>query len=131
MRRAGLGVLPGTRYRRLKPDTPTAADLVDRQFSRDRVDLLWVTDITEHPTRGGKGVLRGGPGCLLPSGGQQVDRRPSTAVDLGSGDSAESLALLNAGRRVNSVDSEPAAVHRHDGCGEVQGPTGRFDLGRP
>jgi transposase InsO family protein len=54
MRRAGLVGLPGTRNRRLKPDTPTAADLVDRKFSRDRADLLWVTDITEHPTREGK-----------------------------------------------------------------------------
>jgi transposase InsO family protein len=54
MRRAGLVGLPGTRNRRLKPDTPTAADLVDRQFSRDKANLLWVTDITEHPTREGK-----------------------------------------------------------------------------
>jgi transposase-like protein len=54
IRRAGLVGLPGTRNRRLKPDTPTAADLVDRQFSRDRANLLWVTDITEHPTREGK-----------------------------------------------------------------------------
>jgi putative transposase len=54
MRRAGLVGLPGTRNRRLKPDTPTAADLVDRQFSRDRANLLWVTDITEQPTREGK-----------------------------------------------------------------------------
>lgn len=54
MRRARLVGLPGTRNRRLKPDTPTAADLVDRQFSRAKADLLWVTDITEHPTREGK-----------------------------------------------------------------------------
>ena len=32
----------------------TAADLVDRKFERDRPDQLWVTDITEHPTREGK-----------------------------------------------------------------------------
>ena len=36
------------------PDTPTAADLVDRAFARDAADQLWVTDITEHPTREGK-----------------------------------------------------------------------------
>jgi len=29
----------------------TAADLVDRKFQRDDPDRLWVTDITEHPTR--------------------------------------------------------------------------------
>jgi putative transposase len=34
--------------------TPTAADLVERQFARSRPDQLWVTDITEHPTREGK-----------------------------------------------------------------------------
>ncbi len=33
---------------------PTAADLVDRDFHRDTPNKLWVTDITEHPTREGK-----------------------------------------------------------------------------
>jgi putative transposase len=32
----------------------TASDLVERQFRRDDPDRLWVTDITEHPTREGK-----------------------------------------------------------------------------
>jgi len=32
----------------------TAGDHVDRQFHRDEPDRLWVTDITEHPTREGK-----------------------------------------------------------------------------
>jgi hypothetical protein len=31
-----------------------ATDLVDRRFTREGVDQLWVTDITEHPTREGK-----------------------------------------------------------------------------
>ena len=31
-----------------------AADLVDRAFSRTEPNRLWVTDITEHPTREGK-----------------------------------------------------------------------------
>ena len=54
MRRAGLqGVSGRPRYRRI-PNQPTAGDLVDRQFSRDEPDRLWVTDITEHPTREGK-----------------------------------------------------------------------------
>ena len=30
-------------------DTP--ADLVDRNFARHEPDRLWVTDVTEHPTR--------------------------------------------------------------------------------
>jgi putative transposase len=54
MTRAGIGGLPGpTRVKRLK-GKPTADDLVKRQFHRSRVNELWVTDITEHPTREGK-----------------------------------------------------------------------------
>jgi putative transposase len=32
----------------------TAEDRVARQFHRDQADELWVTDVTEHPTRDGK-----------------------------------------------------------------------------
>ena len=54
MRRAELKGLPGSRRRRPRHDTPTATDLVDRHFARDAPNQLWVTDITEHPTREGK-----------------------------------------------------------------------------
>jgi transposase InsO family protein len=54
MRLAGIAGLPGNRRPRPRHQTPTAADLVDRQFTRPRPDQLWVTDITEHPTREGK-----------------------------------------------------------------------------
>jgi putative transposase len=54
MRRARLTGLPartrGKRTRRLV----TVTDLVRRDFRRDRPNQLWVTDITEHPTREGK-----------------------------------------------------------------------------
>lgn len=54
MRRAGIqGVSGRPHYRRI-PNMPTAGDLVDRQFQRSERDRLWVTDITEHPTREGK-----------------------------------------------------------------------------
>ena len=55
MRRAGLqGVTGRPKYRRgLRPEA-TARDLVQRQFARTGPDQLWVTDITEHPTREGK-----------------------------------------------------------------------------
>lgn len=54
MRRAGLAGLPGRqRWRHVKPET-FAADLVKRDFARSRANALWVTDITEHPTREGK-----------------------------------------------------------------------------
>jgi len=54
MRRAGLVGLPGRKRRRLLHDIGFAADLVDRNFTRHQPDELWVTDITEHPTREGK-----------------------------------------------------------------------------
>lgn len=54
MRRAGLQGVSGRPLYRHLPNLPTAGDLVDRQFSRTAPDRLWVTDITEHPTREGK-----------------------------------------------------------------------------
>ena len=54
MRRAGLQGLSGRpRYRRV-PNVATAEDHVQRKFGREGRDQLWVTDITEHPTREGK-----------------------------------------------------------------------------
>ena len=54
MRRAGLQGLSGRpRYRTVR-NVATASDLVDRDFERREPDQLWVTDITEHPTREGK-----------------------------------------------------------------------------
>ena len=54
MRRAGLRGISGRPKHRKIADAPTAADLVDRDFVRVAPDRLWVTDITEHPTREGK-----------------------------------------------------------------------------
>ena len=79
MRRAGLAGLTGGRGRRLliRPvDIPT--DLVDRDFVRRQPDRLWVTDVTEHPTREGKvycreGLLCGRPRRVQPSGCGMVD----------------------------------------------------------
>ena len=54
MRRAGLAGATGRpKWRYAKPDQ-IAADLVDRNFTRSEPNQLWVTDITEHPTREGK-----------------------------------------------------------------------------
>ena len=54
MRRAGIeGISGRPRYRRI-PKVATAGDQVDRQFHCNHPDQLWVTDITEHPTREGK-----------------------------------------------------------------------------
>lgn len=54
MARAGLaGVTGRPRWKGTRPDL-IAKDLVERQFSRDGPNQLWVTDITEHHTREGK-----------------------------------------------------------------------------
>ena len=54
MRRAGLqGVTGRRKWKRTHPDT-IASDLVERSFTRGSPNQLWVTDITEHPTREGK-----------------------------------------------------------------------------
>ncbi len=57
MRRAGLRGLSERKRWRARPDTPSVADLVDRSFTVIEPDVLWVTDITEHPTREGKVYL--------------------------------------------------------------------------
>lgn len=54
MRRAGIAGVCGSRSSRRIPHVATASDLVEQQFRSERPDRLWVTDITEHPTREGK-----------------------------------------------------------------------------
>jgi len=53
-RRDGIRGLPGRKQRRPVHATPTAVDLVDRKLGRDAPNQLWVTDLTENPTREGK-----------------------------------------------------------------------------
>ena len=56
MRSLGLQGLPllKTKPRGPQTDGAAAGDLVMRQFSREAPDQLWLTDITEHPTREGR-----------------------------------------------------------------------------
>jgi putative transposase len=54
MARAAIKGLPGTRRPRSRHETPTATDLVERMFTREQPNRLWVTDITEHRTYEGK-----------------------------------------------------------------------------
>jgi putative transposase len=55
MRRAGLRGVVGRRKRpRIERPDAIAVDLVDRSFTRAHRNQLWVTDITEHPTREGR-----------------------------------------------------------------------------
>jgi putative transposase len=54
MARAGLAGLSLRRRAKRAPPARTVTDLVKRDFRRNGPDQLWVTDITEHPTREGK-----------------------------------------------------------------------------
>jgi transposase InsO family protein len=45
--------LPSRRRRKYLPGPATSDDLVRRDFARHAANQLWVTDITEHPTREG------------------------------------------------------------------------------
>ena len=55
MRRLGLYGLPKRRLPRgARVGKASSLDLVHRRFSADGPDRLWMTDITEHPTREGK-----------------------------------------------------------------------------
>jgi len=46
--------LPARKQRKSLVNVATADDLVCRDFSREARNQLWLTDITEHPTREGK-----------------------------------------------------------------------------
>ncbi len=50
MARTTIKGLPGTRRPRPRHETTAATDLVERLFSRDALDRLWVGDITRHRT---------------------------------------------------------------------------------
>jgi putative transposase len=82
MRRLGLAGLPGRpRYRKI-PNTPTAEDLVNRDFARTEPNRLWLTDITEHPTYGRARCTA--PSCSTRSRdaswvGRSTRRRPRTS----------------------------------------------------
>lgn len=55
MKRLGIYGLPKRRLPRgARVGKPSSMDLVRRRFRADSPDRLWMTDITEHPTREGK-----------------------------------------------------------------------------
>ena len=81
MHRAGIQGISGRPKFRRVPGVITAADRVERQFHRDNPDELWVTDVTEHPTREGKlycaVVLDAWSRRVI---GWSIDGSPSTAL---------------------------------------------------
>jgi putative transposase len=82
MAELGISGLPKRRKGRPNPvHRATTADLVNRVFHRDGPDQLWMTDITEHPTREGKLYC-----CVVLDArsrrvvGWSLDRRPTAAM---------------------------------------------------
>ena len=82
MREQHISGLPRRKSRRRDLSRAhTAADLVNREFDRDGPNQLWMTDITEHPTREGKLYVR----AVLDAWsrkvvGWSIDRRQTTAM---------------------------------------------------
>nr|WP_158510668.1 IS3 family transposase [Rhodococcus erythropolis] len=75
MRAAGVKGLPGIKRARSKQKTSTASDLVDRKFTREEPNELWVTDITEHPSARRKSLSRCLLGYVFEAGRWLVDRQ--------------------------------------------------------
>ncbi len=78
----GISGLPARRKAKPSPaHRATTEDLVQRIFARNRPNQLWMTDITEHPTREGKLYC-----CVVLDAwsrrvvGWSLDRRPTAAM---------------------------------------------------
>lgn len=76
MRSASLCGIDRRRRRRASPAAPVSEHLVQRRLQADAPDRLWLTDITEHPTRE-KGIPGSGAGRLPTAHLRLVDRRSS------------------------------------------------------
>lgn len=76
MARAAIKGLPGNRRARARHETPTAGDLVERMFTREAPNRLWVTDITEHRTSRASCTARS---CWTRSPGESLAGRSTPA----------------------------------------------------
>jgi putative transposase len=95
MRELGIHGLPGPKkHTKNLVNVATEEDLVQRNFTADRPNALWLTDITEHPTREGKvyccAVLDLFTRRIV---GWAIDRRCETALV------NDALAMANDARR--------------------------------
>jgi putative transposase len=107
MQRAGLhGVTGRPKFRRIA-NVATVSDRVERSFGRSERDQLWVTDITEHPTREGKVycavVLDAWSRRVV---GWSIDSSPSAAL------ATNALAMAIEQRR---PPSEMTVIHSDQG----------------
>lgn len=104
MRRSGLVGLPLQRRSKRVPPQVTVTDLVRRRFRADSPDRLWVTDITEHPTREGKLYC-----CVV----LDVFSRRVVGWAIDTTQRAE-LATNALGMAINSRRPEPGAIIHGD-----------------
>lgn len=104
MRRAGLAGRTGAPRAKHLPRAATAADLVDRQFARGAPNQLWVTDITEHPTREGKIYCAVVLDAYSPPRRRLVDRliAQRRAVDQRARDGLSNRTPLNGNTLIHS-----------------------------
>jgi len=106
MRRAEIQGISGRPKFRHVAGVATAEDRVARQFHRDQADELWVTGVTEHPTREGKVycavVLDAWSRRVI---GWSIDGRPTTALV------TSALGMAIDQRRLN----HSTIIHRDQG----------------
>lgn len=104
MRRAGISWLPLRRRAKRVPAQKTVTDLVKRNFTADGPNRLWVTDITEHPTREGK-VYR----CVV------IDVFSRRVVGWATGTAQRADLATNAlGMAIDSRRPSPGAIIHGD-----------------
>jgi putative transposase len=114
--------LPGPKRRKKSQvNVATEEDLVQRNFTADEPDALWLTDITEHPTREGKVYC-----CVVLDlftrkvVGWAIDRRCETALV------NDALAMANGSRRA----STSTIIHSdHGSQGEFNRSLQHLDTG--
>ena len=105
MRRLGLAGLPGRpRFRKI-PNTPTAEDLVNRDFARSEPNRLWLTDITEHPPERARCTARS---CSTPS------RVASSGWSIDSSQTAN-LVVNALGMAIENRQAEGVVIHSDHG----------------
>ena len=122
MRELGIHGLPGPkRHKKNLVNAATEEDLVQRNFTADAPNTLWLTDITEHPTREGKvyccAVLDLFTRRIV---GWSIDRRCETALV------NDALTMANDSRRPGTS----TIIHSdHGSQGEFNRPSQHLDHG--
>jgi putative transposase len=122
MRELGIQGLPGPkRHKKNLVNVATEEDLVQRNFTADAPNTLWLTDITEHPTREGKvyccAVLDLFTRRIV---GWAIDRRCEAALV------NDALTMANNARRPGTS----TIIHSdHGSQGEFNRPSQHLDHG--